>query len=106
VGIGRLEDDVALKTVLARTQDFVNRAVAGPVIEHTRATANRRLRVESEHRGHPRREVVVVDEDVLPVVAQAWRYRKPPADADLVLDERAEHFLQEEEIPVAALLHE
>ena len=103
--VGFRQDD-AQQTILTRTQHLADRSVACAVVEHAGAAANGRLPVERVRAAQSRRDVVVVREDVLPVVPDARRDREPVADADLILDERAEHFLEEHERAVPLLLRE
>src|SRR5262249_20965563 len=88
-----------LQAILARTEDFVDGAVAGPVVEDAGAAADGGFLVQRQRCGDSRRQIVVVDEDVLPVVTQSRGHGKTVADRDLILDERAEDLCRKTSVP-------
>ena len=108
IRISGIENLVAKQATLAAVQQIGDRRFCGAIVEHAGAAADHGV---TDAAGRPReraarRDVVVVDEVVLPVVPQTERDRQVPPQRDLVLHEAAQHFLEEHEVAVAALLHE
>ena len=106
IRIGRIDQDHADQLLFPRPQHFTDRTVAGAIVEDAAAAADHRLLVERIGDAQPRRDIVVVGEDVLPVIPEPGGDRQPVVDVDLILDERAENLLEEHEPAVAPLLEE
>ena len=106
IGIAGIGDDVADQSARLRVQHVGHHHRAAAIVEDAEAGAQHvRLRVaRREGHRHARREVVVVVEVILPVVAQAERQRQAGARLPVVLDVGAQLLLQQRQVAVA-LLH-
>ena len=73
IGIRGIQQDEAHKPILTRAQHFADRSIAGAIVKYAAATPDDRGLADRVRDRQPRRDIIVVAEDILPVVAQPRR---------------------------------